>query len=70
MPVATSHRKEPTEMNVISKAKDVFKHSRLMIKNDNRFPKMDELYNQLFKEVKENVSTSIEPADRGKSEVR
>lgn len=123
MSVATSHRKEPTEMNVISKAKDVFKHSRLMIKNDSRFPKkerfmlskdiyeysrklkkfrklldkeqitmecihqsyqswkghalrgnchhlvrdMDELYNQLFKEVKENVSTVIEPANRGKS---
>lgn len=41
MSVATSHRKEPTEMNVISKAKDVFKHSRLMIKNDNRFPKKE-----------------------------
>lgn len=51
MSVATSHRKEPTEMNVISKAKD-------------------ELYNQLFKGETQNVSTSIEPADRGKSEVR
>ena len=33
MAVNTSHRKEPTEMNVITKAKDVFKHSRLMIKD-------------------------------------
>lgn len=51
MSVATSQRKEPTEMNVISKAKDV-------------------LYNLLFKEVKENVTTIIEPNDRCEGQVR
>ena len=28
-------------MNVITKAKDVFKHSRLMIKTDKHFPKKE-----------------------------
>lgn len=41
MAVNTAHRKEPTEMNVITKAKDVFKHSRLMIKTDKHFPKKE-----------------------------
>lgn len=41
MAVTTSHRKEPTEMNVITKAKDVFKHSRQMIKTDKHFPKKE-----------------------------
>lgn len=31
---------------------------------------MDELYNQLFKEVKENVTTVIEPNDRSEGQVR
>lgn len=41
MSVQQSHRKEPTEMNVISKAKDVFKHSRLMIRTEKHFPKKE-----------------------------
>lgn len=41
MSVQQSHRKEPTEMNVITKAKDVFKHSRTMIRTEKHFPKKE-----------------------------
>lgn len=41
MSVQQSHRKEPTEMNVITKAKDVFKHSRIMIRTEKHFPKKE-----------------------------
>ena len=41
MAVREAERKEPTEMNVITKAKDVFKHSRLMIRSDKHFPKKE-----------------------------
>lgn len=52
MAVTFSNRKEPTEMNVITKAKDVFKHSRLMIKTDKHFPKKERF--MLTKDIYEN----------------
>lgn len=52
MAVAFSNRKEPTEMNVITKAKDVFKHSRLMIKTEKHFPKKERF--MLTKDIYEN----------------
>ena len=51
MAVREAERKEPTEMNVITKAKDVFKHSRLMIRSDKHFPKKERL--MLVKDIYE-----------------
>lgn len=65
MAVNTSHRKEPTEMNVITKAKDVFKHSRLMIKTDKHFPKKERfmMVKDIYELSKEIVTKPIAAND-------
>lgn len=57
MTVTFSNRKEPTEMNVITKAKDVF----------NLVKQMDDLYKELFEEVNKDGSNSIESTNWGES---
>lgn len=65
MAVATSNRKEPTEMNVITKAKDVFKHSRNMIKTDKYFPKKERfmLTKDIYESSREIVTKLIAAND-------
>lgn len=65
MAVNTSHRKAPTEMNVITKAKDVFKHSRLMIKTDKHFPKKERfmMVKDIYELSKEIVTKLIAAND-------
>lgn len=52
-------------MNVITKAKDVFKHSRLMIKTDKHFPKKERfmMVKDIYKLSKEIVTKLIAAND-------
>lgn len=57
--VNASQRKPPSELNVISKTKDLLKHTYQMTNNTKHFPKKEV--------ISENGSTSIESASRCES---